>query len=46
MKAIGRSDAAVVEFTGKVQRIAQVHQYGHKDSPTPNSQYVHYPRRE
>lgn len=25
MKARGRDDAAVVEFTGKVQRIAQIH---------------------
>lgn len=30
MKATGRENSAVVEFTGKVQRIAQVHQYGLK----------------
>lgn len=46
MKASGRSDAAVVEFTGKVQRIAQIHQYGLKDRPYPNAQDVHYPERQ
>lgn len=46
MKASGRNDTAVVEFTGKVQRIVQIHQYGLKDRPTPNSQDVQYPQRE
>ncbi|WP_133629835.1 phage virion morphogenesis protein [Enterobacter sp. OV724] len=46
MKARGRNDTAVVEFTGKVQRIVQIHQYGLKDRPTPNSQDVQYPQRE
>lgn len=32
MKASGDDSAAVVEFTGKVQRIAQVHQYRLKDN--------------
>ena len=45
MKASGRNDAAVVEFTGKVQRIARVHQYGLKDRPGPNSQDILYPER-
>lgn len=31
MKASGNDSAAVVDFTGKVQRIASVHQYGLKD---------------
>lgn len=33
MKANGSTDAAVVEFTGKVRRIARVHQYGIEDRP-------------
>ncbi|MCW2095127.1 UNVERIFIED_ORG: phage virion morphogenesis protein [Enterobacter sp. BIGb0239] len=45
MKASGRSDAAVVEFTGKVQRIARVHQYGLKDRANPHSMDVKYPER-
>lgn len=45
MKASGRNDAAVVEFTGKVQRIAQIHQYGLKDRPGPHSREVNYPER-
>lgn len=45
MKASGRNDAAVVEFTGKVQRIAQIHQYGLKDRPNPYAQDVQYPER-
>lgn len=46
MKASGRNDAAVVEFTGKVQRIARVHQYGLKDRPIPQVNEVIYPKRE
>lgn len=45
MKASGRNDAAVVEFTGKVQRIAQIHQYGLKDRPNPHAQDVQYAER-
>lgn len=45
MKASGRNDAAVVEFTGKVQRMARVHQLGLKDRPNTRSQYVDYPER-
>ncbi|EMA4140233.1 phage virion morphogenesis protein [Cronobacter turicensis] len=45
MKATGSSDAAVVEFTGKVQRIARVHQYGLKDKPGRNGRAVQYPAR-
>lgn len=45
MKATGRDDAAVVEFTGKVQRMAKVHQYGLKDKPGRNSKPVQYQAR-
>ncbi|MDT3560230.1 phage virion morphogenesis protein [Cronobacter malonaticus] len=45
MKATGSGDAAVVEFTGKVQRIARVHQYGLKDKPGRNGKAVQYPER-
>lgn len=46
MKAKGSDDGAVVEFAGKVQRIAQVHQYGLKDRPARNGVAVEYPVRE
>lgn len=46
MKATGRENSAVVEFTGKVQRIAQVHQYGLKDRPNPHAQEVQYAERQ
>lgn len=45
MKATGRENSAVVEFTGKVQRIAQVHQYGLKDRANPHSRDVQYEER-
>ncbi|HEM8020240.1 phage virion morphogenesis protein [Enterobacter ludwigii] len=46
MKATGRENSAVVEFTGKVQRIARVHQYGLKDQPNPHAKEVQYPERQ
>ncbi|EOD3914352.1 phage virion morphogenesis protein [Enterobacter hormaechei] len=46
MKATGRENSAVVEFTGKVQRIARVHQYGLKDRPNAHSKDVQYPGRQ
>ncbi|HBM2986945.1 phage virion morphogenesis protein [Klebsiella oxytoca] len=46
MKATGNDSAAVVEFTGKVQRIARVHQLGLKDKPAPKSAAVEYPQRQ
>lgn len=46
MKASGRNNTAVVEFTGKVQRIARVHQLGLKDRPNPHAQDVQYPERQ
>ncbi|EKW1653665.1 phage virion morphogenesis protein [Citrobacter freundii] len=45
MKASGRNDAVVVEFTRKVQRIAQIHQFGLKDQPNPSSKDIQYPER-
>ncbi|HHY1046599.1 TPA: phage virion morphogenesis protein [Klebsiella pneumoniae] len=45
MKANGNDSAAVVEFTGKVQRIARVHQLGLRDKPTHDSTSVDYPAR-
>ena len=46
MKATGYENSAVVEFTGKVQRIARVHQYGLKDRPNPHAQDVQYAERQ
>jgi len=46
MKASGREKSAVVEFTGKVQRIAQIHQYGLKDRPNAHALDVKYPERQ
>ncbi|GFM10194.1 TPA: phage virion morphogenesis protein [Enterobacter cloacae] len=46
MKATGRENSAAVEFTGKVQRIARVHQYGLKDRPNPHSRDVQYAERQ
>jgi len=45
MKATAGNDAAVVEFTGKVQRMVNVHQYGLKDKPGPDRAEVIYPSR-
>ena len=45
MKATAGNDAAVVEFTGKVQRMVNVHQYGLKDKPGRNSKPVQYDAR-
>lgn len=46
MKATGRENSAVVEFTGKVQRIARIHQYGLKDRPNPHTSDVQYAERQ
>ncbi|MDT7309087.1 phage virion morphogenesis protein [Citrobacter freundii] len=46
LKASGRNDAAVVEFTGKVQRIARVHQHGLRDQPNPHAHEIQYPERQ
>lgn len=46
LKASGNESAAVVEFTGKVQRIARVHQYGLTDYAIKSATKVNYPKRE
>ncbi|EOY8929944.1 phage virion morphogenesis protein [Enterobacter hormaechei] len=46
MKASGRENGAVVEFTGNVQRIARVHQYGLKDRTNAHAQDVQYAERQ
>lgn len=46
MKASGRENSAVVGFTGKVQRIARVHQYGLRDRPRAYAEDVKYPQRQ
>ncbi|MHC0462924.1 phage virion morphogenesis protein [Kosakonia cowanii] len=45
LKASGDDKSAVVEFTGKVKRIARVHQLGMKDKPERSSAEVQYPAR-
>ncbi|AMZ78618.1 MULTISPECIES: phage virion morphogenesis protein [Enterobacter] len=45
MKATGRENNAVVEFTDKVQRIARIHHYGLKDQPNCHVDAVQYPVR-
>jgi len=45
MKATAGNDVAAVEFTGKVQRMVNVHQYGLKDKPGRNSKPVQYDAR-
>ncbi|MCM7236311.1 phage virion morphogenesis protein [Enterobacter bugandensis] len=45
MKATGRENSAVVEFTGKVQRIARIHHNGLLDKPDRNSHEIQYPVR-
>lgn len=46
LKARGDENSATVDFTGRVQRIARVHQLGLKDRPARNSAAVEYPTRE
>ncbi|MBH2783112.1 phage virion morphogenesis protein [Serratia marcescens] len=45
LKAQGNSDAAVVEFVGRVKRMVNVHHYGLRDRPTPHSETVKYEAR-
>lgn len=45
MKAKGSNDDAVVEFVGRVQRIARVHQEGLRDRPNRHSKEVQYDTR-
>lgn len=45
MKAKGSADEALVEFAGRVQRIARVHQEGLRDRPSKYSREVQYQAR-
>jgi len=45
MKAKGTDNDAVVEFTGQVQRMAKVHQYGLRDRPSVRAKEMQYPAR-
>ncbi|MFP7609156.1 phage virion morphogenesis protein [Serratia quinivorans] len=45
MKAKGSGDEAVVEFVGRVKRMANVHHYGLRDRPSPHSEPVKYEAR-
>jgi phage virion morphogenesis protein len=45
LRARGDDNSAVVTFSGKVQRIARVHQFGLKSRPGRNSPAVDYPAR-
>lgn len=45
MKAKGTDNAAAVEFVGRVQRMARVHQEGLKDRPNKFSQETKYESR-
>ncbi|KFC80553.1 phage virion morphogenesis protein [Buttiauxella agrestis] len=46
MKAKGTNDAAAVEFVGRVQRMARVHQDGLRDKPNRYSESVQYDARK
>lgn len=46
MKASGRENSAVVEFTRRVQRISRVHQFGLKDKPNPHGKEIRYSERQ
>ncbi|MBA5238334.1 phage virion morphogenesis protein [Pectobacterium aroidearum] len=45
LKAKGTTDAASVEFIGRVQRMARVHHYGLRDRPSRNGDDVQYEAR-
>ncbi|MEA9393486.1 phage virion morphogenesis protein [Acerihabitans sp. TG2] len=46
MKAKGDSNSAVVEFTGRVQRMARVHHYGLRDRPSSKGVDIQYTERQ
>jgi phage virion morphogenesis protein len=46
LKARGDSNAVTVGFTGRIARIAKVHQYGLKDRAEPGAPDVRYEQRE
>ena len=45
LKATGDKDQASVAFLNRVQRIAQVHQWGLQDRPEPGGPLITYPTR-
>ncbi|HHQ6579032.1 TPA: phage virion morphogenesis protein [Serratia fonticola] len=45
LKANGSNNAAVVEFVGRVKRMAEVHHYGLRDRPSLRSPDVRYEER-
>ncbi|WP_199063674.1 phage virion morphogenesis protein [Serratia sp. ASV30] len=45
LKANGNNNAAVVEFVGRVKRMAEVHHYGLRDRPSLRSREVQYEER-
>ncbi|MHC2597783.1 phage virion morphogenesis protein [Kluyvera sp. 1366] len=45
MKAQATSNEAVIEFTGRVQRMARVHHYGLRDRPSRNGKDLKYEER-
>ncbi|MEI7184307.1 phage virion morphogenesis protein [Pectobacterium carotovorum] len=45
LKAKGTTEAASVEFIGRVQRMARVHHYGLRDRPSRNGGDVQYEAR-
>ena len=46
LKAKGDGQSITVEFTGRVARIARVHQFGLKDRAETNAPEVRYEQRE
>lgn len=46
LKVRGDSNAVTVGFTGRIARIARVHQYGMKDRAEPGAPDVRYEQRE
>lgn len=45
LRTVGTADAAEVGFSGRVARIARVHQEGLRDRPASSTNEVRYPRR-
>ncbi|WP_447877931.1 phage virion morphogenesis protein [Serratia fonticola] len=45
LKANGNNNAAVVEFVGRVKRMAEVHHYGLRDRPSVRSPELKYEER-
>lgn len=45
MKAQATSNEAVIEFTGRVQRMVRVHHFGMWDKPSRNGQNIKYEER-